>query len=388
MLPKTKLYLMKFDKILCRYGELALKASYTRSVFENKLISNINKGLKSEKIKFKIEREPGRIFIKTREIKKSCKILRRIFGLTSISPVKEVIVKADIKKLGRAGENFAKDYIRKDDRFAIRAKRTGNDAFTSKMIERKLGSKVVKEIGAGVDLDNPDKILFVEVRQNKAYFFKEKIECPGGLPLGTQGKVLVLLSGGIDSAVAAWMLMKRGCKVAPLYFKVLDGLNKKRVKSVLKDLKKWSIGYKMKLVEISYKEILNKISEKCNSKFTCLVCKRMMYRIAEKIAAKKKAKVIVTGENLGQVASQTLENINVLDRSVEMPIFRPLIGHNKNEIIELAKKIGTYESSIMSHNRCKYIPESPRTKGRIKEVLREEEKIDIEKLIKKAIKKL
>lgn len=378
---------MKFDKILCRYGELTLKSSYTRSVFENKLISNVNKGLKSKKIDFKIIREPGRLFIKTKKIQESCEVLKKIFGLTSISPVKTSIVKADIEKIESAAIKFAKTFIKKEDTFAVRAKRTGNDAFTSQMIERRIGSLIVEKIGSMVNLTNPDKTLYVEVRQNKAYFFKEKIRCPGGLPLGTQGKVVVLLSGGIDSAAAAWMMMLRGCKVVPVYFSVSDGLNKKRVYSVLKKLNEWSIGYKMKLFEVNeYKKIIDNILKNCKPNLTCILCKRMMYRIAEKVAEKTGAKALVTGESLGQVASQTLDNINVLDQSVKIPVLRPLIGFNKEDIINLTKKIGTYKLSIMPHEICYAIPEKPRTKAKLDEVLREEKKIDIESLIKEVLK--
>ena len=376
---------MELDKILCRYGELTLKSNYTRRFFEDKIISNISSGLKNKGIKFKVEKEPGRLFIKTKEIENSLGVLRRVFGLTSISPVKEVVIKADIEKLTREGTKFASNYIKKDYKFSVRAKRTGNDAFTSQMIERKIGADIVKKIGSEVDLTNPDKTLYVEVRQNKAYFFKERIECPGGLPMGTQGKVLVLFSGGIDSAVAAWMMMKRGCDVTALYYDITGKKSLKRAQSVLKQLNKWSIGNKIELIEIKYKNTLNKITKECKSNLTCLICKRMMYRIAEKTANKNEAKVLVTGENLGQVASQTLDNLNVLDRAIETPVLRPLIGLNKEEIIEIAKKIGTYEASISSHEICQSIPEKPRTKGRIDEVEREEEKLEIEKMINKLL---
>jgi len=371
---------MKFDKILCRYGEITLKGPYTRRFFENTLISNITKGLRSEKIEFEIKTEPGRLFVKTKKIDDSCEILKKIFGLTSISPVKEVIVKGDIEKLTREGVKFATNFIKKGDKFAVRAKRTGNDSFTSQMIERKIGADIIKKIGSTVDLTNPDKTVYVEVRQNKAYFFKERIKCPGGLPIGTQGNVLVLFSGGIDSAVSAWMMMKRGCTITPLFFEITGQKSLNRTKSVLNELNKWYIGHKTKLIVLKYKKILDKIGMNCKANLTCLLCKRMMYRIAEKIAEKNKTKIIVTGENLGQVASQTLDNLNVLDHAIQMPVLRPLIGMNKEEIVEIAKIIGTYEASIQPHESCPHVPEKPRTKGRLNEVIGEEKKLDIEKM--------
>ncbi len=379
---------MKFNKILCRYGETTLKSDYTRRIFEQRLISNIHKGLKSAGIDFEITTEPGRIFVKTKKVNVACDVLKRVFGLVSISPVKEVTVKADIGKLVDYAEKFASNYIKKDDTFAVRAKRTGNDAFTSQMIERRVGARIVEKIGSKVNLTNPDKILYVEVRQNKAYFFREKIKCPGGLPLGTQGNVVALFSGGIDSAVAAWMMMKRGCKVFPLYIDCspfVESSELEKVKSVFTQLKKWSIGFEMKLIVIKNKA-LTEIVEKAKENLTCLLCKRMMYRIAERVCEIKGAKAIVTGENLGQVASQTLDNLYVLDHATHFPVIRPLIGLNKEEIVELAKEIGTYEASISKSSSCSAVPSSPRTKGRISEVEREEGKLDVEKLVKESMK--
>lgn len=379
---------MKFNKILCRYGETTLKSDYTRRIFEQRLISNIHKGLKSAGIDFEITTEPGRIFVKTKKVNVACDVLKRVFGLVSISPVKEVTVKADIGKLVDYAEKFASNYIKKDDTFAVRAKRTGNDAFTSQMIERRVGARIVEKIGSKVNLTDPDKILYIEVRQNKAYFFREKIKCPGGLPLGTQGNVVVLFSGGIDSAVAAWMMMKRGCKVFPLYIDCspfVESSELEKVKSVFTQLKKWSIGFGMKLIVIKNKA-LPEIVEKTKENLTCLLCKRMMYRIAERVCEMKGAKAIVTGENLGQVASQTLDNLYVLDHATHFPVIRPLIGLNKEEIVELAKEIGTYEASISKTSSCSAVPSSPRTKGRISEVEREEGKLDIEKLVKDSMK--
>ncbi|MCD6367850.1 MAG: tRNA 4-thiouridine(8) synthase ThiI [Candidatus Aenigmarchaeota archaeon] len=379
---------MKFDRILCRYGELTLKGDFTRSYFEKKLIKNIKSGLKKKNIEFEIEREPGRLFIKTKQIEESCEVLKKVFGLTSISPVKTVIIRADLEKLINSAVKFAKNFIKKDDTFAVRAKRKGNDAFTSQMIERRVGAEIIKKIGSKVNLTNPDKILFIEVRQNKAYFFKEKIKCPGGLPLGTQGKVVSLLSGGIDSAVSTWMMMRRGCKVIPLYINTSSNvINRKRVKMVLEKLNEWSIGNEMKLIEISdYKKVIDAIVRTCKSNLTCLLCKRMMYRIGEKIALKKGADAIVTGESLGQVASQTLANIRVLDQAIDIPVLRPLISFDKEEIIKIAKDIGTYEPSIMPHEECYAVPDVPRTKGNVNEVLEEEKKINIEEILKDLVK--
>ncbi len=381
---------MKFNKILCRYGETALKSEHTRRFFEDKMISNINKGLKSRNIEFTIKREPGRLYIKTKQWEEAADILKRVFGLTSVSPIKEFTIKADIEKIVNYAERFAKRFIRKEDTFAVRARRTGNDAFTSQMIERKVGARIVESIGAKVDLTNPDKTLYIEVRQNRAFFFKDKIKCPGGLPLGTQGSVVVLFSGGIDSAVAAWMMMKRGCRVIPLYINSPYIEQKpafEKAKKVVEELKKWSVGQNMKLVVVK-NTWLTEILEKTRENLTCLLCKRMMYRVAEKVCERKKAKAIVTGENLGQVASQTLDNIYVLDQTTHFPVIRPLIGLNKEEIVEMAKNIGTYNASISSSHQCTAVPDSPRTKGKLNEILKEEKKLDVEKLVEKSVKSM
>lgn len=381
---------MKFDSILCRLGETALKSDYTRRFFENRLMSNINKSLKSSGITFSVKREPGRLFIRTRKTEEACCILSRVFGLTSISPVKEITVKADLEKIVDYSEKFAGNFLKTDDTFAVRARRTGNDAFTSQMIERRVGERIIKSIGPAVDLEKPDKTVYIEVRQNKAYFFMEKIRCPGGLPLGTQGNVVVLFSGGIDSAVAAWMIMKRGCIVFPLYIDnspYVDSKNNiERARKVLEKLNEWSLGHRMRLTAVRNGKAMTEIIEKSRENLTCLLCKRMMYRIAESFCEKEGAKAIITGENLGQVASQTLDNINVLDQSVRVPIIRPVIGMDKEEIVEMAKMIGTYEASIAPVGSCSAVPDSPRTKGRTGEVLAEEKKIDVEKIVKNALK--
>lgn len=374
---------MRYNQILIALGELTLKSEPVRRRFLSILVQNIRFGLKRSNIRFEIEKARGRIFIKTRQIKKASEVLRRVFGIAYFAPCKHI----KLKNLESFIKENWKEFINPKKTFAVRVKRKGKHEFTSQQLAAKLGSY----IKAKVNLSNPDQILYVEVRDQNCYVFTEKIKGLGGMPVGSAGKVVCLISGGIDSAVAAWLMMKRGCEIIALYaenYPYIDRKARKRFKEIMKVLQQWSVGRILQAYSFNHGKNLEYFIDNAKRNLICLLCKRMMYRMANELAKRVNAKAIVTGESLGEVASQTLDNLSVLDEASDLPVFRPLIGFDKKEIIEVAKNIKTYEKSIVSLKGCTAVSRKPRTKGRLEEILRVEEKLGINKLVKESIRTL
>jgi len=256
--------------------------------------------------------------------------------------------------------------IDEQTKFAIKCRRVGDHDFTSQEMAAFCGGVVRKRVLAPVDLTNPELTIFVEVRGDDTFIYHEKIPGPGGLPLGTQGKVVCLVSSGIDSPVAAYLMMKRGCEVIALYCdndpftskKALENYNK-----LVDQLQNYAAGVPIKKRVVKYGEYLKKAKEDAPEKMTCVLCKSGMYKLAEKLANKMGALAIVDGSSVGQVASQTLNNILATRYGVEMPILSPLIGLDKAEITKIAEEIGTFEISKIDDGGCSAVPRYPETKG-------------------------
>lgn len=377
---------MDYDLILGRYGEIALKSPRVRRKFESQLIHNIKSAFKTE-----AHIKGGRIFIYPADFEEALNRLANIFGIISFSPA--IAMKTDKKVISTK----LKEYIEKlkseglfDDKksFAIRCKRTGAHDFTSQELAAYAGSIVTDKIGAPVDLTKPDIEIFLEVRGGKTYLFHEILPGPGGLPIGTSGKVLSLLSGGIDSAVATYLIMKRGCKIVALHFDTYPYTSKKtriKVKKLANKLREYSPGVKFELLTIKYGEYLNYCISEAPRNLTCILCKFGMYHIAEKIANKIEALAIVDGNSIGQVASQTLSNILATRHNVKIPILSPLIGFDKVEIENLAKKIGTYKISILPNGECTAAPPHPATKITPQELLKIKQSLDLDSKLEKII---
>ncbi|QQG40179.1 MAG: tRNA 4-thiouridine(8) synthase ThiI [Candidatus Aenigmatarchaeota archaeon] len=381
--PKTKI---RYDRILVRYGEMALKSDVVRRRMEDRLLGNIRSGLDKMQIKYVLHKEMGRIFVETRQIEETVGVLTHIFGLVSVSPVQTRVIGSSLEKIAETAERIGRTFITSKDTFALRARRTGNENFTSKMIEREAGGRVQDATQARVDLDNPDKTLYVEVRQNKAYFYIEEHACPGGLPLGTQGRVVILFSGSVDAAAAAWLMMKRGCTVVPIYFEsspYTDASTDERAARVFETLREWSHGNKMSLRRVPHGKALFMFTEECRDEHLDVLSKRQMLRVANLIAKQEGARAVVTGDNLNQNASQTLENMAVVDRASELPVFRPVLTWDKEEILKLAQRIGAFEAAT------KEVKPAPRSRRsfpavRLEDIEREEQKVDVKKLAEEA----
>jgi len=420
---------MKMKKgYLIHYSEIGLKGK-NRLFFERKLIENIKNAISPITTPLSrgslLRKLYGRLFLeisnqspsysgaglKDAAIKSLCEhgvllsrpltergglqddieaLLKKVFGIAYFSPaalcstrdphaLKHTIWE-EIKKRGQPFKTFRIRASRADKSFHL----------TSREIEFQVGGFIKAQSGAKVNLEKADLTCFIEILSKRALFYFDKIPGPGGLPVSTAGKVIALLSGGIDSPVAAWQMMKRGARCIFVHTRISpkdDKLLQEKIRKLAEELTEWQFTSKLYLVP--FLSILEGIAAQCPLRLRCILCRRMMLRVAEKIAAQEGAQALVTGENLGQVASQTLENINATNRAITLPIFRPLIGLDKQEIINLAQKIGTYEISILpQEDTCAlFRPEHPATKAKIKEVEEVEGKLEVEKLAEEALSK-
>ncbi len=374
--------------IICHYGEIALKGK-NRPFFEKKLVENIRKNLGKDKINF-VERLFGRIIIKlNKEVEeKEIENFKNIFGVANFSPTQKVNQNIeDIKKKVLSllkKENF--------NSFRITTKRPQKKfPLTSQEVNEEVGEVICVKLNKEVNLENPDLTCYVEIVQDLAFIYTKRIEGAKGLPVGVSGKALSLISGGIDSPVASFLMMKRG--VDPIYihfhsYPFTDKASINKVKELIEILSKYQ--YKSKLYLVPFAEFQKRIIDKIKDKYRIVLYRRFMYRIAEKIAQKENAKVLISGEAVGQVASQTLENINAISDVIKIPVLRPLIGKDKEEIINKAKEIGTYQISIQPHDdTCsRFLPDHPETKTKVKNIEKEEENIKIEKEIEKIMKEI
>jgi thiamine biosynthesis protein ThiI len=372
------------NEILVRYGEIFLKSEMVRRIYEKKLVERIKELLRKERVDFEIYRKRGRIFIKTEKIYKVSKLLKKVFGIVSFSPCIHLKTSKKEELIKFFEENYKK-FVKPGQTFALEVRRTGKHDYSSQQLANEIG-KVIKR---KVNLSRPNVKIFIEVRENDTYIYTKKVKCLGGMPVSSSGKVLSLISGGIDSPVASWLAMKRGCKVVFIHFHSFPLVSKKSIEKT-KELVKILGEYqgKSKLYLIPFSEIQSKIKILAPAKQRIILYRRAMFKIAEEIARKENAKALVTGESLAQVSSQTLDNILAIEEATSLPVLRPLIGMDKLEIIELAKKIKTYEISIRPQEDCctLFVPKHPTTKAKLEIIKGIERKLKLENLTKKAIK--
>lgn len=350
-------------KYFVRYGEIGVKSPKIRRKFENKLISNIKTELKCE-----FDNDQGRLTLTTDESdEKVHDVLGRVFGIVSYSPIFETIT--DKEKIADLINDTLPEFIETGkfnpdtDTFAVKCRRVGNHDFTSQEMAAYAGSIVIDATNAKVNLSNPDFTLFVEVRNDKTFIYYEKIKGLGGLPVGSQGRVVCLISGGIDSPVAAWLMLKRGCAVTLLHCDN-EPFGSGTVPKVLQNadnLRKYSLGEEIRVYSIKFGQYLQHAQKEAPPRMTCVLCKSGMYQSASTLAKMEKAKAIVDGSSIGQVASQTLNNLEATRYHCRMPIFSPLIAYDKIEIETIGKKIGTYETSIIPDGGCGAVPKYPET---------------------------
>ena len=360
--------------LLLRFGELALKSKRVRSRLTGLLVKNIEDALRSEGIEdFHLEREWSRIFVETKD-PRAPDILGRVFGLSSLSVV-EARSFRDLQDIVRQGAEIFLPQIQ-GKRFAVRAQRSGTHPFRSVDIERQLGAVLAPH--GKVDLTHPEITVQVEVRDGRVYFFTEKRKGAGGLPLGSQGKAVALISGGFDSAVAAWFTLKRGVALDYVFCSLGGCAHEEgalRVAKVLAD--RWSYGTYPRIHIVDFSGLLMEMRRKVKQSYWNVILKRLMYRTALRIAEESQALGIVTGEAIGQVSSQTLHNLYAVSRGFDIPFLRPLLGFDKEEIIEQAKRIGTYSLSAIVQEYCAVVPARPVTHATPEGVARQEARLDL-----------
>ncbi|MGI6730966.1 MAG: tRNA uracil 4-sulfurtransferase ThiI [Anaerovoracaceae bacterium] len=378
---------------IVRCGEVALKGM-NKPYFEKMLVDRIKRILKRINITgAEVKRSEGLIFVRCPKEFDSQLILAQIskvFGVASISPAIET--ESDLEEIGKVAIEFMLDLIEKKDikTFKVQAKRADKSfPVQSPDIARIIGGTILKGCKVlKVDVHQPDCMLFVDVRKDKSYIYEEKVAGYGGLPLGTNGKGLVLLSGGIDSPVAAWMMAKRGMLLEAIHFHSYPYTSERAQEKVM-DLANILADYvgQFKMHIVNLLPIQELIVQNCPEEETTILIRRFMMKIAEKVAEETGSCMLITGENLGQVASQTAESLVVTDQSVQMPVMRPLIALDKIDIIDLAKEIGTYDTSILPFEDCctVFLPKHPVTKPKLTNILASEGKLDVEQLVAEGV---
>ena len=376
---------MKPDLIIARYGEVGLKSNKVRRRFENRLINNIKASIDAE-----VKVYQARIFIFPKDFDDAIEKLERIFGIVSYSPA--ISTKATFEDIEESLSSYAEKLhdeglLDENTRFAISCRRVGNHEFSSQEMAAFAGAVVVRKYSSPVDLTNPELTIYIEVRDNDAYIFHEKIQGPGGLPLGTQGKVISLVSSGIDSPVATYLMMKRGCQVIALYCDNQPYTSPEALKNyedLIDQLNLYASGAPIKKRVVKYGDYLSTCKSDAPDKMTCVLCKSGMYKIAGMLAKKMHAEAVIDGSSLGQVASQTLPNILATREDLDVPVLSPLIGLDKVEITRIAEKIGTYEISKRDDGGCKAVPKYPETKADLEFVKEIKEAINQDEELKKA----
>ena len=373
------------DLILLRYGELGLKG-HNRSFFIKKLKENIRRILDG---KGQLTSAHGRLFFHPDgNGREAVEKLQRVFGLVGISPAREVHL--DMEEIAAAAENLISGMnMGTQTTFKVETRRSNKSFYLNSMeINRDLGAKLLKTFPhLKVDVHKPKLKVRVEIR-SKAFVYIDDKPGPGGLPVGTGGRGILMLSGGIDSPVAGWMMLKRGIDVLPMHFSSHPYTNERsleKVKELVKILQKW--GLKRPLYNVNFTPIQEELIREAPGDYLTILMRRMMIRLANIQAKKSGEKSIITGESLGQVASQTIESLHSTGVLAESPILRPLIGLDKQEIINRAQEIGTYDISIQPFEDCcqVFVPTHPVTRPELTDIEKIEEKLDLDQKLLEAI---
>ncbi len=381
------------DKVISvSFGEIALKGQ-NRYFFENKLVRNIKK-IANGIGPTKVYKEQSKIYIEVEEEYQDelIKRLRRIFGIVNISP--SYRIEKDIEEIKRRSlELLEETRIKRGIKTFKVAVNRADKKFQPNSVElaKEVGAYILNNSeGFTVDVHNPDVYVYIDIR-SLCYIYTDKIKAFGGLPVGTNGKGLLLLSGGIDSPVAGFLIAKRGVEISAVHYHSYP-FTSERAEEKVKTLAEILTNYcgKIKLFSVNLLNIQKNINEKCPEDEMTIISRRFMMRIAEKIALQEEIDALITGESLGQVASQTIKGIHVTNSSVNIPVLRPLIGMDKVEITEISKEIGTFETSILPFEDCctVFLPKHPVTRPKLEDIEESEKALDVEELVDEAIDKM
>jgi len=382
-----------YNILIVKYGEIGVKGK-NRYIFENRLIRNIRNMLKPIG-RFNVYKEYGRIYVDLEDYdyEEVIEEVRKVFGIVGVCPgvrakkdydtLKEIALKMLEEKIEAGYKTFKVESRRGDKSFGL----------TSQEMSMDIGGYLLSKVGdrINVDVRNPEVKIKCEYREFHTMVYSDTIPGYGGLPLGTNGRAMSLLSGGIDSPVATWMVAKRGMEVEAVHFHSYP-FTSERSQEKVKDLAKILAKYcgRVRLHKVNILEIQKAIGENCNEEEATILSRRFMMRIAQRLSEKRHCDALITGESIGQVASQTIQGLTCTNAVVDLPVFRPLIAMDKSDIVDIAKKIGTFETSIVPEEDCcsVFSPRKPVTKPRLEKIEKSETALDIEKLIQDAIDKI
>lgn len=359
--------------------EILLKAPSTRKKFQQALRNNLEKGLKAREIEYDLIAHEGRMQVHGDDQDAILDVLAHTFGVSSYSPI-DAIVDGGLEAHKEAAIELYKDILT-DKTYAVRIKRLGNrKKYTSIEMERFIGG-AVRPFAKKVDLSNPDIMIKADVAGDLAYFYTKKIQGPGGFPIGIQGRALTLISGGFDSVVAAWYLMKRGAMMDFVFCNLAGSAYERMVVEVTKVLcDRWATGTKPKLYCIDFEKTIDDLRANTKPEWWQVILKRQMYRAGVEIAKRINSDAIITGEALGQVSSQTLSNLNTIDEVSDIPVLRPLIGFDKEQIIKDARMIGTDKLSEKIPEYCALNKRRPAVKSGRATIAKEEANMNFDLL--------
>lgn len=373
--------------ILIKYGEIILKG-LNRHIFEDKLVGNIKKAVGDSAHVYK---SLATIYAEPREgtdIDELIAKIRNVFGIVSIA--RAAVCEKELSDICAAAAEYLKDELSRVKTFKVETKRADKKyPLKSPQISAEVGGALLDAFkNLSVDVKNPDLIVNVEVRESAAYVYGGRIRGRGGMPTGTAGKAMLLLSGGIDSPVAGYMIAKRGATLEGIHFfshPFTSELAKQKVLDLARELKGFTGSLRVHIVPFTQPQL--QMREKCPAEHLTLIMRRMMMMIASEIAKKQGALCLVTGESLGQVASQTMEALAVTDDAASLPCFRPVIGMDKEDIVAIARDIGTFETSILPYEDCCtiFVPKHPTTRPKLEKILASEALLDVETLVRDAV---
>jgi thiamine biosynthesis protein ThiI len=378
--PEPTLLLVRFS------GDLTTKADATRRRMTSRLIENLRASIRRSGRAGRVHRQRNRLFIELEprdeaqaqpDDQAMVERLARVFGIQSLS---RALARpwSNLEDVVRDGEHFGRETVR-GKRFAVRARRVGERSevpIRSGDVERALGA-ALDRVANRVDLRNPEATVHVELDAERAYYFVSKVRGEGGLPLGTEGRAVSLLSGGFDSPVASWRLLRRGVALDYVFCNLGGRQHELETIAIAKRLSdRWQAGTRPRFHTFEFDPVSREIQAKVATRYWQIVLKRMMLRAAEAVAERWEASAVVTGEAIGQVSSQTLQNLAVISEGARWPILRPLVGNNKEEIIAESRHVGTHDLSAKVGEYCAIVPRNPATHARLADVLAEEAKLD------------
>ena len=381
------------EVLLLKYGELILKGA-NKNVFENAMLRDIKRKV-APFGNFEVNKAQSTVFVEPTDeladIDGALEACRKIFGIVAVC--RAAVCEKNMETILAVVREYIPAYLSGCTTYKADARRSDKTfPYNSPQISAEVGGAVLESVrGIKVDVKDPDIVVMVEVREKAAYVHAGKFKGAGGMPAGSSGRGLLLLSGGIDSPVAGYMMAKRGVEIEALHFESFPYTSERareKVFELARILSDYTSGIKVHVISLTH--IQEELKNNCEEDYFTLLLRRYMMHLAERVAKQYNCRAIITGESLAQVASQTMQAIAVTDNAVNMPVFRPAIGMDKEEIIRIAREIGTFETSILPYEDCctVFTPRHPRTKPELDKVLAQENRLDFKALADEAFESM